>query len=266
MPFLNTGLANIHYEVAGDGAPLLFLHGLGSSTLDWERQVAAFADRFRVITVDVRGSGESHDIKKPNGPFRIEEFAKDALAVLEHLRATPAHVVGLSLGGCVAFQMAVMRPEALRTLTIVNSAPVFEIGGGGAVVTIWLRRIIARVFGPRGMATLLAPRLFPGPAHEKLRQLFVSRMARNRRGAYIATQRAVLGWTVRDQLGRIALPTLVLSAEHDYPFLANKQVWVRLMPNATYVEIAGAHHALPIEAPEPFNAELGDFLARHASA
>jgi pimeloyl-ACP methyl ester carboxylesterase len=265
VPLLSTDGAEIHYEVAGAGEPLLFLHGLGSSTMDWELQVAAFAGRYRTITIDARGSGESRDLRHPSGPFTVGQFAKDTFAVLDHLGATPAHVVGLSMGGVVAFQMAVTRPQALRTLTIVNSAPVFAVTGAGGHATIWLRRIISRLFGPKGMAKMLAPKLFPKPEHEPLRQQFIARMARNRRGAYIATQLAVLGWSVADRLETIAVPTLVVGAEHDYPFLLNKQAWVRRMPHAEYVEVPGAHHALPIETPAPFNAALGAFLARHAS-
>lgn len=266
MPFLTTDGAEIHYEVAGAGEPILFLHGLGSSTLDWERQFEAFSGRYRTIAVDARGSGDSRDLLKPSGPFTVAEFASDALAVLDHLDAAPAHVVGLSMGGVVAFQMAVARPQAMRTMTIVNSAPVFEVKGAGGRATIWLRRIISRLFGPKGMAKVLAPKLFPNAAHEPLRQQFIARMARNRRGAYIATQLAVLGWSVADRLETIAVPTLVVSAEHDYPFLANKQAWVRRMPCAEYAEVPDTHHALPVEAPGPFNAALAAFLARHASA
>ncbi|MEK7239666.1 MAG: alpha/beta fold hydrolase [Gemmatimonadota bacterium] len=265
MPFVTTDGAEIHYEVAGAGEPVLFLHGLGSSTLDWELQVAAFSGRYRTIAIDARGSGESRDLQKPSGPFRVAEFAGDALAVLDHLGATPAHVVGLSMGGVVAFEMAVTRPQALRSMTIVNSAPAFEVRGVGAVATIWLRRIISRLFGPKGMARILAPKLFPKLEHAPLREKFIARMARNRRGAYIATQRVVLGWSVADRLESIEVPTLVVGAGHDYPFLSNKQAWARRMPRAEYVEIPDTHHALPIEAPGPFNAVLGAFLARHAS-
>lgn len=265
MPFLTTDGAEIHYEVTGTGEPLLFLHGLGSSTLDWELQLAAFSGRYRTIAVDARGSGESRDLRHPGGPFTVSQFANDAFTVLDHLGATPAHVVGLSMGGVIAFQMAVTRPQALRTMTIVNSAPAFEVQGAAGHATIWMRRIISRLFGPKGMAKMLAPKLFPKPEHEPLRQQFIARMARNRRSAYIATQLAVLGWSVVDRLETIEVPTLVVGAEHDYPFLLNKQAWVRRMPNAEYVEVPGAHHALPVETPEPFNAALGAFLARHRS-
>lgn len=67
-----------------------------------------------------------------------------------------------------------------------------------------------------------------------------------------------------DKLARIQLPTLVIGAEHDYPFLLDKQVWVRAMPQAELVVVPNTHHALPIEAPEAFNDALEAFLGRHS--
>ncbi|MBI3569203.1 MAG: alpha/beta fold hydrolase [Gemmatimonadetes bacterium] len=265
MPVLTTDEAALHYEVAGEGEPLLLLHGLGSSTLDWQLTMERFAPRYRVIALDFRGSGDSRDLRHPSGPFRVRQFSGDVKALLEHLGAAPAHIVGLSLGGAVAFDVAVRAPELVRTLTIVNSAPSLRMPGAAAQVVIALRRVVARVFGPRGMARMLAPKLFPNPEHEALRRTFIERMARNKRGAYIATQLAALGWSVREQIGGIAAPTLVIGAEHDYPFLADKQAWVREMQRAEYVEIPGTHHALPVEAPEAFHAALAPFLARHTA-
>lgn len=266
MPVLTTPEAVLHYEVAGHGEPVLFLHGLGSSSLDWRPAMDHFAPTHRVIAIDLRGSGASRDLLHPSGPFSVRQFSRDAAALLEQLGAVPAHIVGLSLGGVVAFDLAVQQPRLVRTLTIVNSAPSMVVSGGTARAVILLRRAIARVFGPRGMAKMLAPKLFPGPEHAALRRTFIERMARNRRGAYIATQVAVLSWSVRDRVREIQAPTLVISAEHDYPFLANKQAWASEMPHAEYVEVPGAHHALPMEMPDAFHGLLADFLARHGAA
>src|SRR5439155_12833482 len=96
----------------------------GSSKRDWEPQVAELAKTYRVITVDLRGHGQSD---KPAGPYTIPEFAADVAGLLESLHASPAHIVGLSLGGGVAFQLAVNYPALLKSLTIVNSGP--SMGG-----------------------------------------------------------------------------------------------------------------------------------------
>jgi pimeloyl-ACP methyl ester carboxylesterase len=265
MPVLKVQQAEINYIEVGAGEPVLLLHGLGSSVLDWEPQITALSGRYRVIAVDARGSGESRDLARLSGPFRVEQFAKDAVAVLEHLKATPAHVIGLSMGGAIALEMAATRPDLVKTLTVINSAPSFQVKGAAAWATIWLRRVIARLYGPQGMAKMLAPKLFPAPDQQALRERFIQRMGRNKRGAYIASQLAVLGWSVLDKFPRMTMPTLVLGAEHDYPFLQNKQAWVSKLPNAHYVEIPGAHHAMPIEVPDAVNDALRTFLAAHTS-
>ena len=265
MPLFRTSSTELHYEVAGVGEPILLLHGLGSSTLDWQLAIDYFSPTYKVIAVDFRGSGLSRDLRRPNGPFTVGQFTEDAIAVLEHLGAVPAHIVGLSLGGVVAFNLAVETPRVVKTLTIVNSAPAMIVSGGAARSLILLRRVVAWIFGPRGMAKLLATKLFPKPEHETLRRTFIERMARNRRGPYGASQIAAISWSVRDRVGEIDAPTLVISAEHDYPFLANKQLWAREMKDAEYVEIPDTHHALPLEAPDIFHATLAAFLAKHRS-
>jgi pimeloyl-ACP methyl ester carboxylesterase len=263
MPVLKANDAELHYEEAGSGEPILLLHGLGSSTLDWELAMAYFSPRYRTIAVDFRGSGESRDLKRPSGPFGIPQFTADTVAILEKLGTGPVHLVGLSLGGVVAFGIALAAPHLVKTMTIVNSSPGMKVSGVRAQMTILLRRFITMTSGPAGMAKVLAPKLFPGDALADRRELFIQRMGRNKRGAYHGTSMAALNWSARERLSEIAAPTLVMSSEHDYEFLGNKQAWVRLMPNAEYLEVPHMHHALPMEAPDLFNGLLDTWLARH---
>ena len=263
MPTFTHDGAELHFEVRGAGVPLLFLHGLGSSADDWAHQMESFAARYRVIALDARSSGRSRDLVHPHGPFTVRQFAADAVALLGELKAAPAHVVGLSMGGAIAFQVAATAPQVLRTMTICNSGPSFIVRGLGARLAILTRRIVAATLGPRGMARMLAPKLFPRPEHAALRAQFIERWTRNDPRAYAASQRAVLGWSVLDRLPTMRVPTLVIGSEFDYPFLLGKERWVRLMPNAEHVEVKGAHHALPMESPAEFERVLGEFLARN---
>src|SRR5689334_6959438 len=96
------------YELNGAGAPVVLVHGLGSSGRDWEAQIAALAPRYRVLTYDVRGHGST---SKPRGPYTIPQFANDLAALMDALDHKPAHVVGISMGGMIAFQLAVDRPD-----------------------------------------------------------------------------------------------------------------------------------------------------------
>jgi 3-oxoadipate enol-lactonase len=262
MPTFAHDGGTLAYDERGSGAPLLLLHGLGSSGASWVAQVEAFAPHFRTITVDLRGSGASRDEQHPQGPFTMAQFASDVRALLEHLGATPAHVVGLSLGGMVAFQLAVDAPRHVRTLTIVNSGPAVV---PRTLVERWaiaVRQVVTRVAGPATFAKILAPKLFPKPTpeHEALRERFRAVMRANDKGAYIATLDAILGWTVLDRIARIDVPTLVVAAAHDYTSVASKEEWMRRMPTARLAVVPDSHHALPMEEPAAFNSVLLDFL------
>ena len=250
---------HLYYEEQGTGEPLLFIHGLGSSGMDWELQAAAFSPRYRVITLDLRGHGRSD---KPAGPYSMSQFADDAAAVLQSLNVTSAHVVGLSLGGGVAFQLAVDQPALVRSLIIVNSAPEMVPRTCKEKLAIWQRLLIVRLMGLPKMAAVLTPRLFPDPEHEPLRRLFAERFAQNDQPAYLASLRALIGWSVTDRLGEIKCPTLVITADQDYTPVALKEAYVAKIPDARLTVIPNAHHATPMERPEAFNAVLGEFLAQ----
>ncbi len=260
MPSARVNGIELHYEVAGEGPPLLFLHGLGSSGEDWKRQAPAFTDRFRVITCDVRGHGAS---AKPPGPYSVPLFAKDTAELLKHLAAAPAHVVGLSMGGMIAFQLAVNAPELVRSMTIVNSGPAMILRTFKERFPITLRFFIVRCFGLRAFAKQLVARLFPKPEQEDLRQEFASRIGQNDKRAYLNSLRALVGWSVQDRIGEIRCPTLIISSDHDYTPVSRKEEYARLIPGAEVKVIADSWHAAPMDRPQDLNALLAEFLERH---
>ena len=266
MPTLEVNDATLHYEEVGRGAAVLLLHGLGSSAADWAPQMEVLKSRYRVIALDMRGSGTSRDLKHPGGPFSVSQFAADATALLGHLAATPAHIVGLSMGGMIAFQMAVDFPDAVRSMVIVNSGPALVPRTGKERRAFAIRRLIARVWGPRGMGKMLAKRLFPHPDHGEKRRLFIESMARNDKRAYIASQEAIIGWSVLDRIGDITVPVLVVASDQDYTPVALKEAYASRMKRAEVVVVADARHALPLEFPEKLNPILATFLDHHSAA
>lgn len=263
MPTLKLNNCNFYYETTGEGEPLLFLHGLGSSGRDWEKQVPHFAENYQVITFDIRGHGRS---EKPAGPYSIPLFASDIAAFIEALNLPPVHVVGISMGGMIAFQLAVDRPELIRTLTIVNSGPELIIRTFKERLSIWQRFLIVRLMGMRKMGEVLAGRLFPQPENADLHQLFADRWAENDKRAYLDAMRALLGWSVTEHLGEIDCPTLVVAADQDYTPLSLKEAYVSMIRNAQLVVVEDSHHALPVEWPHKFNPVLESFLNQPVSA
>ncbi len=260
MPIVHANGIDQHYEVAGTGTPLVFIHGLGSSARDWEYQVPEFSRSYQVVTFDLRGHGQSG---KPEGPYQIPMFAADAAGLFAALGLAPAHVVGISLGGAVALQFALDCPEQVKTLTIVNSGP--SMGGTTeqAQQEIERRAAIVQQLGMRGMGQALSASLFPQPEHAALRATFVERWADNDPRAYVEATRSVLGWDVTGRLASVSCPTLIISADHDYTPVAAKEAYARLMPDARVVVIPEARHATPVERPAEFNAALAEFLAAH---
>jgi 3-oxoadipate enol-lactonase len=223
---------SLHYQEYGQGEPLVLLHGLGSSSQDWELQVPALSRHYRVILMDIRGHGRSD---KPNDGYQIATFSEDLLALLEHLQTGPVHFVGLSMGAMVGFQFAVDHPQWLRSLARILS--VETVGKG------------------------LAQRLFPKPEQADLRQKMAQRWARNDKRAYLKSFDAIVDWGVQERIGQIHCPTLVVAADHDYTPVQLKERYVALMPQARLVVIDDSRHATPLDQPEVFNQTLLQFLA-----
>ena len=261
LPRIQSNKINLYYEVTGQGQPLLFIHGLGSSAQDWELQVGEFSKTYQVITLDLRGHGRSD---KPAGPYRMSMFAADTAGLLKSLGVESAHVVGLSLGGGVAFQLAEQSPALVKTLVIVNGAPELVVRTFKDRLQVWQRFAIVRLLGMRGMGQVLSKRLFPEDQHALLREMFVERWAENDPQAYQRAMRAMIGWSMVDRLGSIQCPTLVIAADQDYTPITSKEAYTRLMPNAKLLVIPDAHHAVPVERPDAFNAALKDFLEKHS--
>lgn len=242
----------------GDGPALLFLHGLGSSGLDWERQVPHFAQTHRVVTIDLRGHGRSD---KPVGPYSIRQFSDDVAAVIVALDLAPVTVVGISMGGMTAFQLGADHPELIDRLVIVNALP------DSALVQqargqVRLRQAMLRVFGLRRLGRMLAARLFVDPDQEEERATMAQRWATNDKRAYAAAFQAILAWPgVTDSIGAFDRPFLMISADQDYAPLAVKQPYVDALPTLQHVVIENSHHAVPVERPVQFNAVLDQFLS-----
>ena len=257
MPYFDHEGCSLHYETYGDGSPVLLVHGLGSSAQDWEYQIPALAAHYQVIAVDVRGHGRSD---KPHERYSIPGFSADIEALLEHLQLGPVHLVGLSMGGMIGFQLAVDQPQLLKSLTIVNSAPQVKVKSFDDFRQFAKRWLLARVFSMETIGKGLGRNLFPKPEQADLRNKIAKRWAQNDKRAYLASFSAIVGWGVQEKLSRIACPTLIVTADHDYTPVAQKQSYTRLIANAELIVIEDSRHATPLDQPEAFNRVLMRFL------
>jgi pimeloyl-ACP methyl ester carboxylesterase len=172
-------------------------------------------------------------------------------------------MLGLSMGGAIAFQIALDDPLRLASLIIANSSPSFELSTWRRRLMAWTRLLLPHVFGMRGLSHYVVSHLFPKPEQHELRARLIARGSTNDRDAYIAALHALKGWTIEKRLGEIAVPTLVVSADSDYTPVSEKARYVARMRDARLRVIPDSRHASHWDQPERFNREVLDFLAAH---
>lgn len=260
MSYINANNIQLYYEIQGAGEHVLFIHGLGGSTKDWEYQIPFFSQYFQTITFDLRGHGKT---EKPDHLYSISSFAADAAQLISALSQKSVHVVGHSLGGMIAFQLALDFPELVKSLTILNSTPTTSFGNVFAAVRIFLRKISIRLFGMRRMSHKLAYRLYPKPEQVELRENLIQRWCQNDPQAYLNSLAAFANWTVMDRLSDLQCNTLIVASDHDYTPILFKEFYTKRIPKAELVIIKNSYHNSMADQAQKFNSVLLDFLQRN---
>ncbi|MBT8142955.1 MAG: alpha/beta hydrolase [Gammaproteobacteria bacterium] len=255
----------LSYQRLGSGPPLLLIHGLGSSSMDWEFQYADLGKDYELIIPDLRGFGRSMQayfaMSKP--AISMALYASDMRDLMQHLGIQSCPVLGYSMGGAVAFQLAMDQidhneyfiPEALL---IVNSLASFKIDTLSKLYQVSLRRLLARILSMPQMAKILSRKLFPdNPVlGDRLRE----RNSKNRKAPYIKALNALIDWQMGEYLEKIAQNTLFISADKDYTPPAHKERSAVKMKNARVHVIKDSMHGTPMDQPEEFNRVVLEFL------
>lgn len=258
MPDITLNRHSLHFEQDGAGDAIVFLHGLGSCGQDWLLQMPVLADRFHVIAPDLRGHGQSAG---PQGHARVTDLAGDVTGMLDALGVGRTHLVGLSLGGCVAQQIALDCPARVRSLTLVNTFARYDSGGLRTAILVVLRMAILGTLGLPTQARFVAARLFPKPEQAPLRQIATQRIAANDPATYRRVLIAIQRFDVRDRLGEIRCPTLVIAGERDTTVpLRAKRFLAAHIPGARLEIVADSGHATPVDQPDAFNELVTRFI------
>lgn len=249
----------IHRAREEECVSVTFLHGLGSCGEDWILQLPIVADDYVVLTVDLPGHGRSSI--RSTWP-RISYFADDIADLIRTLGLGTTHVVGLSLGGAVAMQLALDYPEAVRSLTLVNTFAKLRSGSSG-----FFRKLVRIAFVVLGrmdqVGQWVAAGLFPKTDQELLRQAAAERIASNPRGAYLRAIWAATRFDIRDRLNEVNAPTLVVAGELDQTVsMEAKRELAGNIPGAHLVVIPDSGHATPLDAADEFNRTLLEFLSK----
>ncbi|HEU4366891.1 MAG TPA: alpha/beta fold hydrolase [Methylomirabilota bacterium] len=254
--------APLYCTVRGRARPdVVLLHGLGSSSADWPEQQAALEAHYRVIAVDLPGHGAS---PLPPGPLTVDGMAGGVAGLLERLGAERAHVLGLSLGACVALRLALAAPARVRSLTLVNPFARLQFAGPGDLARAALRLLLLGTAPMSAVAAHVARRLFPWPEQRALYDAAVASLGATSRGAYFAAMRALVRFDARGQVAAIRQPTLIVAGDRDTSVpLAAKLALAAAIPGAHLVVVPGSGHATPHDRPDIFNHALLEFLAKY---
>ncbi len=252
MPEAHHGDVTLHYLDQGSGAPVLLLHGHTFDRRVWDDVVPALLEAgLRLIRPDLRGHGLS---TRTESGYLPSHHAADMAAVLDAAAVDAAVVVGFSLGGGVALEMALAQPDRLRALTLL--APTLPGRPFEPAFMDSLRQVarVARTEGIRAAMTgpWLDSPLFAYPFSKPGLRARVSDLVADFPGAeYLASERdrAEHEWTVPERLGEISVPTVVAVGERELPgFTAYAEAAAAGIPDARLERIPGCGHLLPFEA------------------
>jgi 3-oxoadipate enol-lactonase len=242
----------LHFDIRGAGEPVLLIHGLGSSGADWAFQLPVLESRFRVIMPDLPGCGMSAAMA---GGYAIKDFAHGLWGLLDHLGVVRPNVVGFSLGGAVALEMALQRPESVPRLVLINSLASYRIDHWRKWLEARIPAAIVRVLGMRWMARLLAGRVLPERWQQPMRERAVAVIGAVPAATYLGMAAALEAWTATERLDLLQSRILLIAAEHDYTPLAEKRALAARM-RARIVVVNGSRHGTPFDSIAITNASL----------
>ena len=267
MPTIVAGGQTLYYELHGEGEPLVCVMGVAADTLAWTLQVPAFAARHRTLIFDNRDVGRS---SLAEADYEITDMAEDAFALADTLGLDAFHLLGASMGGAIAQEMALAAPERVRTLTL---AVTFAAGGAYArkLSEVWSARVQKLTREERvdelmllcnseeffenadGVATLR--RLMLENPHPQPPEAFARQLAASSRH------------DTRDRLGSLSMPVHVIGAERDIlvPIWKSREI-ASLIPGANLTVIEKAPHGANVERAEEFNRAVLDFIAERTPA
>ena len=255
----------IYWESYGQGEPLLLISGVNGGTWTWEEFIEAWSPHFRVIVFDNMGAGRS---SKPNRPYSIKEMADHAAAILDAAKEKQANVVGLSMGGMIAQELALRHPDRIHCLVLGCTHC------GGSVRIPPHREVIKKFADNAGLSSeeiidknlaLLVTPLFKKSGSDTLKRYKDRQLKAPFQPDYALMQQleAIGGFYSCKRIGNIQVPTLILTAEHDMLVPPeNGRILANLIPGATEKSFVNAGHLIYLECAQDFQETVIQFCKK----
>ncbi len=262
MPIIKVNDIQMYYETHGRGFPLLLIMGLKRNTEWWYRQVAELSRHFQVIAFDNRGAGRTD---KPDEAYSIPMFADDTAGLMDALGIKKTHVLGISMGGYIAQELAVARPDLIQGLVLGCTSC------GGRKAVLMSEETRSAYVANKGLSNeeILHKDMhiyfsddFIGHEPEQIEQ-FVEISMRHVQPpeAFFRQFNACLAHDTVDRLERIVSPTLIMAGDDDHLVPTENSIILKeLMPEAALHLYPGKRHCFFMEEHERFNREVIGFF------
>jgi pimeloyl-ACP methyl ester carboxylesterase len=268
MPYVDAGGVKLYFEESGHGYPIIFIHEFASDIRGWDSQLRHFSRGYRCIAYNARGYPPS-DVPEDASLYRWQFAVDDIAAVMRDLKIERAHLVGLSMGGYAALQFGARYPEktsAIVAASVGSGSPPSHRDG-------WLREtsVLARIFIEHGMVSM-AERMARGPARiqlkykdQKSRREFIVRLRQHSALGMSNTMARCQALRpslhhLRDQLLEMTVPVLLAVGDEDVRCLETNLMLKSTLPNAGLWICPNTGHAINLEEPTAFNAQIENFL------
>jgi 3-oxoadipate enol-lactonase len=258
MPLAKVNGINIDYTVAGQGDPLIMIMGMGFGQKGWVFQTGYFKKYFQVITFDNRGCGNSD---KPEGLYSTRMMAEDLIGLMDYLHLNKAHVLGLSMGGMIAQELAINYPQRVNKLVLVSTfcKNHKDISGDTPEWTEAVNQSLKGTPGP--MINLLLNKRFNRMIYTPIMKRAQKKAGAAGAAGLIGQRQACVNHYTADRLIKIAAPTLVIGGSEDKVLYPNSsKVISNLIPGSRLLLINKGSHLIPLEMKARFNKEVLDFL------
>jgi pimeloyl-ACP methyl ester carboxylesterase len=259
---------NINYTVEGLGEPLIMISGFSSEKNVWRFQTGSFKKDFRTITFDNRGVGKSD---KPTGPYTMKMMADDTIGLMDHLGIEKAHVVGMSMGGMVAQELAINYPECVDKLVLASTFACMDEASG---LTSEASKRLETYNGSlpneevirKGVETMINLSLNNGFYRIlalQLMKIMIRSFDKLALNGLVRQFEAILAHDTIDRLRLIKAPTLVITGDNDRLIKPiSSDMIANLVPKAKLVKVEGGSHAINIEMKSEFNKKVLEFLKK----
>jgi pimeloyl-ACP methyl ester carboxylesterase len=258
MPTTKVNGLNINYTITGQGEPLVMIMGLGGDQSGWMFQAGFFKKYYRVVTFDNRGVGNSD---KPGEPYSIRMMADDTVDLMDYLGVEKAHILGMSMGGMIAQELAINYPARVLKLVLASTLAYSDDERNGPTLEFVEKLELPIQSMVVSMTTLAFNRLLPRMLFMTLGAIQQRRMGTSGTTGFLAQKEACRKHDTSDRLSLIKAPTLVIVGTKDRVIKpSSSEVIAELLPNSKLVKFQNGSHVIPIEMSVRFNKEVLDFL------